>query len=154
MNTCRPGGLGGGIDVVAQAIAQECLASRVRRLDRELTRHYNQALRPWDVTSTQLSLLVTIGLAGPISSKELAERSGLEPSTVSRNLARLSEKGWCAARSGQDARVREWSLASKGADLIRDASVGWEGAQRRAEGILKARERSTIANFPGPGDVG
>ena len=74
----------------ALEIARDCLASRARRLERLLTRIYDDALRPHGLTGSQLGMLVAIQLSGATSAAAIGRRLNLEKSTVSRNLARLA----------------------------------------------------------------
>ena len=48
----------------AAEIARDCMASRVRRLERRLTRIYDDALRALGLTGSQLALLVATQLSG------------------------------------------------------------------------------------------
>ena len=85
---------------LAGEIARDCLATRVRRLERTVSRIYDGALRGTGVTAPQLALLVTVELAGPTSAAFVAERLDLEKSTVSRNLARLANAGLLTTDGG------------------------------------------------------
>jgi hypothetical protein len=51
----------------ARAVSGECLALRIRRVDRALSRIYDGALRPHGITIAQLGLLTATMLAGPSS---------------------------------------------------------------------------------------
>jgi hypothetical protein len=73
----------------AAEIARDCMASRVRRLERLLTRIYDDAIRPHGLTGSQLELLVALQLIGKTTAAAVGRRLELEKSTVSRNLARL-----------------------------------------------------------------
>ena len=51
----------------ADLIAGECLAVRVRLLNRTITGIYDGALRPLSMTVGQLNILFTVAKLGPIS---------------------------------------------------------------------------------------
>jgi hypothetical protein len=63
-----------------------CACSQVRKLARKLSSHYDTSLPPEDFTITQYSLLANIELAGQLSHTVLAEKVGMERTTLTRNL--------------------------------------------------------------------
>ena len=67
---------------IARTIASECLSPRIRRLDRKVTRIYDQARRPHKITAAQLNLLVMITVSGPIAAGKLAKAMDLERLTT------------------------------------------------------------------------
>jgi DNA-binding MarR family transcriptional regulator len=127
----------------AREIATECLASRVRHLDRQLARLYDGALREHGVTGAQLGMLVAIELSGPTSAAAVGRLLELEKSTVSRNLARLSAAGLVRDSDGL-------AVTPRGAAVIRDAHPAWRSAQRKAIALLGERASRLLASLPGP----
>ena len=61
----------------ADRIAVDCLAVRVRLLNRTITSIYDDALRPLGLTAGQLNVLVVIAKRGPISPGEIVALSKL-----------------------------------------------------------------------------
>jgi len=116
----------------ALEIAADCLASRVRYLDRVLGRIYDGALRGHGVTGAQLGMLVAVALAGPTTATWVGQRLELEKSTVSRNLARLRAAGLVSDDGGLQ-------VTPRGAALIRAAHPAWRRAQREARVALGAQ---------------
>lgn len=128
----------------ALEIANDCLASRVRRLDRLVSRIYDGALRGTGVTGAQLSLLVAIQLAGPTTAAVVGRVLDLERSTVSRNLARLAAGGFIDARD--DLRV-----TPRGTATIRACHPLWRRAQQQLRSTLNEAElRLVTALEPQP----
>ncbi|RMH39622.1 MAG: MarR family transcriptional regulator, partial [Deltaproteobacteria bacterium] len=123
----------------ASAIAKTCLATQIRRLDRVITRIYDDELRPYGIKSTQLTLLANIALAGEIQPGELGRELDLEKSTVSRNVARLIDAGWVRSRKGEDARSVELQITPAGRRLLDQAHAGWKAAQKKARSLLGAK---------------
>jgi DNA-binding MarR family transcriptional regulator len=117
----------------AQSIARECLATRIRRLDRSLSRIYDAALRPHGVTIAQLGLLTAVTLAGPVRPTKLGGILDLERSTVSRNLALLLRKGWVSASRAQDGRGQLVVVTRRGEALLRATVPSWRRTQRAVE---------------------
>lgn len=113
----------------ARVIAQQCLAMRLRRLNRWLTRTYDEALRPLGLTASQLNVLVVIRLMGPVAAAAVARELGLEKSTLSRNLRLMVDSGWVTPG-------RELALTPAGARLLRDVFPVWQEVQKVARTAL------------------
>lgn len=116
----------------ALEIATDCLASRIRYLDRVLARIYDGELREHGVTGAQLGMLVAVTLAGPTTPAWVGRRLELEKSTVSRNLARLRAAGLVTDDGGL-------RVTPRGAALVRAAHPAWRRAQRQARVALGAQ---------------
>jgi DNA-binding MarR family transcriptional regulator len=117
---------------VARRIADECLAMRVRRLGRTVTRIFDDALRPHGLRAAQLNVLVAIAVAGPLRPFELGRALDLEKSTVTRNLERMRARGWIEhvpETSGVGYRAE---LRPAGRALLARALPAWEAAQEQA----------------------
>ena len=78
-----------------------CACSQVRRLARKLSSLYDTLLSHEDLTITQYSLLANIELAGQLSHTVLAEKVGMERTTLTRNLRPLTKAKWVAAAPGK-----------------------------------------------------
>jgi DNA-binding MarR family transcriptional regulator len=122
---------------LAAEIATQCLASRVRRLERTVSRIYDGALRGTGVTGPQLSMLVVVELAGPTTAAFVGARLDLEKSTVSRNLARLVAAGLIETEGGL-------RITPRGAATIRACHPLWRRAQQRLRAALSARELQLV----------
>jgi DNA-binding MarR family transcriptional regulator len=73
-------------------------------------------------------------LAGPLTIGELADKLGIERTTLSRNLALIESATWITIRPGDDARSRLVSVTRKGRAVV-SASLG---AWRRAQAAVAA----------------
>lgn len=131
-------------DVTRQAveIASDCMASRVRRLERQLTRIYDDALREHGLTGSQLALLVATQLIGKTTAADVGRRLDLEKSTVSRNLARLAAAGLVDVSDGL-------RITPRGSAAIAACHPAWRDAQRRARNALHPHEGRLIERLPG-----
>jgi DNA-binding MarR family transcriptional regulator len=67
-----------------------CACSQVRRLGRKLSSLYDTRLSSEDLTITQYSLLADIERAGQLSHSVLAEKAGMDRTTLTRNLRPLT----------------------------------------------------------------
>ena len=106
-----------------------CACSQVRRLGRKLSSLYDTRLSPEDLTITQYSLLADIERAGQLSHAVLAEKVGMERTTLTRNLRPLTRAKWVAAATGKDRRQHLLQLTAAGRrKLVRSLPL-WEEAQ-------------------------
>jgi DNA-binding MarR family transcriptional regulator len=114
---------------VARPVASECLAVRVRRLGRVVTRIYDAALAPHGVTIAQYNLLAAIGAIEAPSRTRLGRALDVEKSTLSRDLKRMDQLGWIRSGPGRGGAI---SITPAGGRVLTDARPAWEGAQRAA----------------------
>jgi DNA-binding MarR family transcriptional regulator len=120
----------------AQTIASECLALRIRRLDRSLSRIYDGALRPHGLTIAQLGLLTAVTLSEPIQPSRLGDILDLERSTVSRNIARMLRKGWISATAAPNGRSQLLAITRRGEDVLSEALPAWRLGQKKVVELL------------------
>lgn len=127
-------------------VAQTCLASQARRLSRALTRHYNDRLRPLGLNIAEMNLLVAIAATGPVRPAGLARALELEKSTMSRNLARLTDRGWVKVRDNPEDRGDLVEATRRGERLLEQAIPLWEAAQHDAVVLLNGAAIPEIAD--------
>jgi DNA-binding MarR family transcriptional regulator len=132
------------LSAVAREVREECLAFRVRRLNRRVTRLYDAALRPFGLTIAQFNMLVALGLGLDLKASDLSRALDLEKSTVSRNLKRLIERRW--VRPVDEARVLR--LTAAGQRLVTRALPAWRRAQREAAVAIDADLVDAIRRVP------
>jgi DNA-binding MarR family transcriptional regulator len=118
----------------AQEVRDGCLAFRVRRLNRRVTRIYNAALRPHGLTIAQFTMLVALSMGRDFRAGDLARVLDLEKSTVSRNLKRLVEHRWAISEGVE----RVLRLTATGRRLVSRAMPAWREAQREAAAAIDA----------------
>jgi DNA-binding MarR family transcriptional regulator len=106
-----------------------CVCSQVRRLARKLSSHYDTLLSPEKLTITQYSLLANIDRAVQLTHTLLAEKVGMERTTLTRNLRPLIRAGWVTAASGQDRRQHLLQLSAAGRRKLVRSFPRWEEAQ-------------------------
>ena len=132
------------VDRAADLIAGECLAVRVRLLNRTITAIYDDALRPLGLTAGQLNILVVIARRRPISPGEVARRLNMEKSTVSRNIERMRKKGWLTVMAAESGRKQQLTLTRQGKTLLEKSVPAWDEAQTRARAVLGRRGAESI----------
>jgi DNA-binding MarR family transcriptional regulator len=118
------------------AIARNCIAVRLRLLNRVVTKLYDDALRPLGLKVSQLNILVATGKLALARPAVVCGLLQLDTSTLSRNVERMRAKGWLEAVAGDDARTQPFRLTVKGKMLLERAVPAWEQAQLKAGELL------------------
>ncbi|MEW6271502.1 MAG: MarR family winged helix-turn-helix transcriptional regulator [Thermodesulfobacteriota bacterium] len=131
------------VDDVAAAIADGCVALRLRIVTRAVNAIYDEALRGLGSTIGQLNLLVALSRMGEASPTRLGRALRLELSTLSRNLERMRARGWIESVPSHD-RAQRLRLTAAGRKLLVDAYPAWQQAQRDARALLGQATASAI----------
>jgi len=115
----------------------DCSCLRLRKLARRVTQIYDHALAPSGLSTNQFGLLAHVRFLENATVSRLGEKMVMDPSTVTRNLRPLVEKGWVSLEVSQtDRRQREASLTDEGLRVLRAAVPYWRAAQEQLEGLL------------------
>ena len=117
-------------------VIRDCIATRLRMANRVITKVYDDALRPFGLKVTQLSMLVLAVDRGLIHQSEVGAELQLDDSTLSRNLERMRANGWLEEVSSDDARVHSYQLTEAGSALLDKAIPVWRKAQTEAKRLL------------------
>ncbi len=117
-------------------IAGECIAVRMRMLNRVVTNIYDDALRPLGVRVSQMNILVAAGKMGTARPAEVCERLHLDVSTLSRNVERMKARGWLEVIPDDDGRAQPFRLTNEGRKLLEQAAPAWKKAQQQAKSLL------------------
>src|SRR3954467_9340871 len=104
----------------AEEIGRDCLAARVRLLNRVISRVYDRALRPYDVTIAQLNLLSAVALSQPVPAGKLADVLALQISTLSRNMHLMEDSGLIHIAQAERGNGRVISLTTAGARKLEE----------------------------------
>ncbi|HEY6254518.1 MAG TPA: MarR family winged helix-turn-helix transcriptional regulator [Xanthobacteraceae bacterium] len=130
-----------------------CTCLRARRVSRQLTQSYDRALQPVGLTVNQFGVLAKLygatqgGRTGlPIG--VLAERLGMHPTTLNRDLKPLKGQNLIADRvDATDRRVRAVTITRKGRAKLAKAVPFWRRAQKRLEETLGAEATRALNDF-------
>ncbi len=123
-------------NATVDTIARNCIAVRLRRLNRVVTNLYDDALRPVGVKVSQFNILVVAAKLDVARPARVCEILQLDTSTLSRNVERMRAKGWLETVPGEDARTQPFRLTVKGRRLLERAVPAWEQAQQKAGQLL------------------
>lgn len=118
-------------------MAGECIAVRLRMINRVVTNIYDDALRPLDLKVSQMNILVAAAKMGTVRPTDVGEFLHLDASTLSRNLSRMQARGWLEfVVNDEDGRSQPIRLTKQGRKLLDKAAPAWEAAQSQVKQLL------------------
>ncbi len=106
-----------------------CHCLSARRSAREITRIFDEHLRPHGLRATQFSVLVMLALSGAMPVNRLADALGVERTTLTRSAAILERRRWVKSDTAADARLRPIRLTESGRRKLETAFPAWKAAQ-------------------------
>src|SRR3954464_7278938 len=124
------------MQAMIDTIAGECVAVRLRMLNRVITNIYDNALRPLDLKVSQMNILVAAAKMGTARPTDVCEYLNLDVSTLSRNVERMKARGWLEAVPNEDGRSQPFQLTPRGRKLLEEAVPAWTEAQRQVTKIF------------------
>ena len=120
----------------ARAAVDACAGWNVRLAARRITAFLNRRMQGSGLSLAQFGLMAQIAAARADTLSELAERTGFDQSTLSRNLQVIEAAGLIEVAAGEkDARRRAVRLTQKGALKLEAGLAEW----KRAHGELAKR---------------
>jgi DNA-binding MarR family transcriptional regulator len=120
-----------------------CLVFNTRMAARAVTRRCDAMLRPYGITSAQFSLLGGIRRGEGQTVTELAERNGIDRTSLTRNLDRLEKLGLIASAPAEKGNGRVCDLTDAGEKLVQKLVPLWLEAQQEMRELLSADDFST-----------
>jgi DNA-binding MarR family transcriptional regulator len=119
-----------------EKVASECVAVRLRMLNRLITNIYDDALRTLDLKVSQMNILVAATKMGTARPNDICEHLHLDVSTLSRNVERMKARGWLEVVPDEDGRSQPFRLTPQGRKLLDKAVPAWSAAQRQVKKVL------------------
>jgi DNA-binding MarR family transcriptional regulator len=114
-----------------------CLCLHVQRAARALARRFDDALRPFDLTNGQFSLLMSLNRPKPPAMGAVASLLAMDRTTLTAALKPLERRGLIKVRADpQDRRSRLMTLTAKGQRSLAAAVPVWERTHREVESLL------------------
>ena len=110
-------------------VEAECPGFQARATARALTRYYNACFKPLGLTAEQFSLLVGIGATEGATLVELADKAGVDPTTLSRNVQNLESRDLVCAQGGRGRAGKRLALTTSGRQRVVDAFPVWHWAK-------------------------
>ncbi len=118
-------------DDLCRLAAAECACGNLRRATRALSRLYEAALAPFDLTATQFSILVALRSRGTVPLSRLAEGLVLDRTSLYRAMRPLERRGFVRTRPGRTGRERTAAITEKGHGVLAQALPAWRAVQER-----------------------
>ena len=116
--------------------AQGCTNMRMRQTARALTDFYDLVMAPAGLHSNQFTLLIPLHLQPGLTIGQLTQITGLDRTTLARNLELLRRRKLLRIQPGEDQRTRVIHLTEQGRQALKRALPLWEQAQQRVVGAL------------------
>jgi DNA-binding MarR family transcriptional regulator len=137
-------------------IRDTCLCLHVQRTARALSRRFDEALRPLDLTSGQFSLLVSLNRQDPPSIGSVASLLAMDRTTLTAALKPLERRGLVKVIiDNQDRRSRLLKLTAKGRALLSRAVPVWQKSHSAIEAHLTGADpemlRGSLRVLSAPG---
>ena len=126
-----------------------CLNFQLRRTARQVSRYYDDALRPLSLRVSQFNVLAVLAQTGPMAVTELADILGMDRSALARNLKPLARRGLLKVAPGKDRRTRLAALKPAGKRKLASALPEWGRAQERLVARVGRDEALRLAEFLG-----
>jgi DNA-binding MarR family transcriptional regulator len=112
------------------SIEFDCVAQNLRRAARLVTRRYEEALRPVDLTASQFTILQALQGGRKVPQGMLADILGFEQTTMTRLAALMLKRALIKSEPDpDDKRGRLLSISKDGATLYEKAAPLWQKAQ-------------------------
>jgi len=130
----------------ATEVVRACAGLNIRLAARRITRFLEERMQEADMSLAQFGLLAHIAAAGDDTIGALAERSGLDQSTLSRNLRGLERAGLIEiAVVEEDLRRRAVWLTEAGARRLEATMPAWRRAHAALAAAIGPRDVRRIA---------
>lgn len=115
-------------------VRDTCLCLHAQRAARALARRYDEALRPFGLTSGQFSLLMALNRPEPPAIGQVASVLAMDRTTLTANLKPLERRGLLTvAPDAADRRSRRLALTEPGRALLAQALPAWKRTQAETE---------------------
>lgn len=118
-------------------VRDACLCLHVQRAARMLARRFDEALRPFDLTSGQFSLLVSLNRPEPPTIGSVATLLAMDRTTLTANLKPLERRGLLKiAVDKEDKRSRRLVITETGRRLLQKAYPVWKATHVEVEFLI------------------
>lgn len=119
----------------SQVIAATCAGFNLRRASRAVTQHFDHALAPVGLRSTQFTMLSAMALGGEVTITQMSRALVVDRTTLTRNLKLLRAAGLIDSAPQPAGRQIRFKLTVAGRDALARAIPHWRAAQ---DGIEQA----------------
>ena len=116
-----------------------CISGKIRRCGRMVSEIFRVRLLPFNITSSQLSILFIVAKMDNVTQNLLSEWLVLEKSTVSRNMKRLLDRKLIQKESG-----KTFSMTHDGKVLLEEIVPEWEEAMKEVRQKIKGEGEEAL----------
>lgn len=117
-------------------IACDCIAVRVRLINRVVTAVYDEALRPLGIRVSQANILVAVARAGAARPADVCRGLRIDKSTLSRDVEGMKARGWLESDPPSGGRNQVLRVTPAGRELLGRSEAAWESAQSEASRLI------------------
>jgi DNA-binding MarR family transcriptional regulator len=117
-------------------MACDCIAVRVRLINRVVTALYDEALRPHGLRVSQGNVLVAVARMGEARPADVCRVLRIEKSTLSRDVEIMKQAGWLESEPPTGGRNQVIRVTPAGLKLLMSAQPAWEKAQAEASLLI------------------
>jgi len=130
---------------VTHEVRDRCLCLHLQRAARAIGRHFDEALRPLNLTNGQYSLLVSLNRPQAPKMGDVARLLAMDRTTLTAALKPLERRGLLRIEPDEsDRRQRRLSLTEAGLDLLAQAVPIWRRTHDRVDRLLAAEEPEAL----------
>ena len=114
-----------------------CLCLHVQRAARALGRRFDEALRPFELTNGQFSLLMSLNRPKPPPMGPVASLLAMDRTTLTAALKPLERRGLVkVSQDPSDRRSRVLALTPRGKNLLARALPVWQRTHNQVERLI------------------
>lgn len=122
---------------VTLEVRDRCLCLHVQRAARALARRFDDALRPFDLTNGQFSLLMSLNRPQSPTIGEIAQLLAMDRTTLTANLKPLERRGLLrTVVDEKDRRSRRLLITDAGRKLLAAATGIWRQTHDEIDALL------------------
>ncbi|PCJ23382.1 MAG: MarR family transcriptional regulator [SAR86 cluster bacterium] len=124
-----------------------CSCFYLRRAARLVTRQYLETMKGTGLKSSQFSILAMVSHHGSLTITDLADKMGLERTSLSRALRPMEKDGLLSISEERERRRRFVELTKQGREDFKKALPLWNKAQQQFKKQLGAQELKTLKSL-------
>jgi DNA-binding MarR family transcriptional regulator len=126
-------------------VRDACLCLHAQRAARALARRFDEALRPYDLTNGQFSLLMSLNRPQPPTIGSVAALLAMDRTTLTAALKPLQRRGLLkVAVDKEDRRSRRLAVTPAGRALLARAYPVWKQTHAATERLVKGRDADAL----------
>ncbi|HTZ34897.1 MAG TPA: winged helix DNA-binding protein [Stellaceae bacterium] len=121
-------------------VRDTCLCLHLQRAARAVSRRFDAAFRPLDLTNLQFSLLMSLNRPGPATMRSVATLLAMDRTTLTAALKPLARRGLVGiAADPADRRSKHLALTAAGRRLLAAALPIWRQEHAALDALLADR---------------